>query len=235
MRPQVITSIIDVVGAPDLLDRSLLAQMPELAGPGRGGGAGRRGGGLTPRVPGQLLDAAAVALRDQAAVASSTVPRMVGPTKWVEAGAAVLGLGPEAFLNAYLDSQARAGEMAIDASLIGGRSRTCSTARDFWAEHGHEGGHPYVGPVGFEGTAKQLLADLNDFTQARPFIHGRGGRGRRRRWAAPCGGSRRLCASSATGSRSVTPAGARTSGSIITIDTAHSFERRSAGRKPRTP
>ena len=118
-RPQIITAIVDVVAAPDLLDRSLLAAMPELAGYRAeeelleaGGGANaararpasRCGGGRAPRPEGGQ---------------AHTTPRMVGPTRWIEAGAEVLGLEPGAFLEAYLDSQARAAEMALEASLIG--------------------------------------------------------------------------------------------------------------------
>jgi hypothetical protein len=44
---------------------------------------------------------------------------MVGPTRWIEAAAEVLGLKRDQFLNAYLGSQERAGKMALEASLIG--------------------------------------------------------------------------------------------------------------------
>ena len=60
----------------------------------------------------------------------STISRMVGPTRWVEAGAKVLGLEPEQFLHAYLDSQERAGEMALEASLVGGPLRDMLDQRD---------------------------------------------------------------------------------------------------------
>jgi hypothetical protein len=109
-RPQVITAITDVVGAPDLLDRALLAQQPERERDPMEDelllGAVEE---LAPRILGQLLDGAAAALRDQRKIKLSTAPRMVGPTKWIEAAAAELGLGPGEFLDAYLESQSRAG------------------------------------------------------------------------------------------------------------------------------
>ena len=172
-RPQVITSIVDVAAAPDLLDRSLLAQMSELEGFQAEEELLAAVADLAPRILGQLLDAAAVALRDQRKVKLSTIPRMVGPTRWVEAGAKVLGLDPEQFLCAYLDSQERAGEMALEASLIGGPLRDMLDHRDGLALLAARERRAYGGPLGFKGTAKQLLSELNEFTQAKP-IHGRG-------------------------------------------------------------
>ena len=105
----------------------------------------------------------------------STISRMVGSTRWVEAGAKVLGLEPEQFLHAYLDSQERAGEMALEASLVGGPLRDMLDQRDALANLAamERRGYGYAGPLGFKGTAKQLLGELNEFTQAKP-IHGRG-------------------------------------------------------------
>ena len=123
----------------------------------------------------QLLDAAVVALRDQKKVKLSVVPRMVGPTRWVEAAAAVLGLEPdEAFLHAYLEFQERAGELALEASLIGGPIRDMLDFRDGLARLAAQEGQTYGGPLGFEGTSKQLLAELNDFMRDKPGAHGRG-------------------------------------------------------------
>ena len=162
-----------MAGAPDLLDRSLLAQMPELKtfAPEDGSACVAE---LAPRILGQLLDAAAVALRDQRKVKLSTVPRMVGPTRWVEAAAEVLGLKPEAFLDAYLDSQERAGELALEASLIGGPLRDMLDYRDSLAALAAREGTTYGGPLGSRGTAKQLLTELNEFMQGKPGAHGRG-------------------------------------------------------------
>ena len=100
---------------------------------------------------------------------------MVGPTRWIEAGAVVLGLAPEAFLDAYLDSQARAGEMAIESSLVGAPLRDMlDAAGRVRRSSADEGVQPYVGPVGFEGTAEQLLDELNEFMTGRPYTRGRG-------------------------------------------------------------
>jgi len=149
-RPQIITSIVDVATAPDLLDRSFLIMLPDIDGEQRRGEAELKGevAALAPRVLGQLLDAAAVALRDQASIELSEVPRMVDVARWVEAGAAVLGLAPEQFLDGYLESAERAGEMALEASLIGGPVRDLlGLAKDGT----------------FRGEAQELLRALNDF------------------------------------------------------------------------
>ena len=157
-RPQVITAIDDVVAAPDLLDRSLLAQQPELDGdPADETELMDAVDALAPRVLGQLLDAAAVALNRQKAVKLRTVPRMVGPTKWIEAAAEVLGLAPGQFLEAYLDSQARAGELALESSLIGVALVDMLHGRDAMAALAEQLGKYNPEPVGFEGTAKDLL------------------------------------------------------------------------------
>jgi hypothetical protein len=167
-RPQIITAIDDVVAAPDLLDRSLLAHQPEL-----GGDSAdeiellAQVDELAPRLLGQLLDAAAVALGRQRTVKLHTVPRMVGPTKWIEAAAEVLGLAPGQFLDAYLDSQARAGRIALESSLIGMALCDMLAGRDALAALAEREGRYYVGPLGFEGTAKELLRDLNDFMQGK--------------------------------------------------------------------
>jgi hypothetical protein len=93
---------------------------------------------------------------------------MVGPTCWIEAGAAVLGLKEEQFLAAYLDSQGQAGHMALDASLIGGPLCDMLAARDQLAELPTKDpkAEPYVGPVGFNGIAKQLLGELTEFMRS---------------------------------------------------------------------
>jgi hypothetical protein len=168
VRPQVITAIVDVVAAPDLLDRSLLAQQPERDGdPAPEEELLTVAAELTPRVLGQLLDAAAVALRCQKKVKLHTTPRMVGPTRWVEAAAEVLGLKPGAFLDAYLDSQERAGEMALEASLIGAPLVDMLAGRDALARLAEKEGRWYESP-GFRGTAKDLLGQLDEYIRGRP-------------------------------------------------------------------
>ena len=98
-----------------------------------------------PAVLGQLLDAAAVALRKYRTRRSAAPTPHGGPTRWIEAAAEVLGLAPGQFLDAYRASRARAGELALESSIVGthleaflalrkvaGRRRGCrrgSTAR----------------------------------------------------------------------------------------------------------
>jgi hypothetical protein len=167
-RPQAITSIVDVAGAPDLLDRSLLAPMPEVDAHADEEELLAAAAALAPRVLGQLLDAAVIAFNRQKAVKLHTVPRMVGPTKWVEAAAEVLGLAPGQFLDTYLDSQSHAGEMALESSLIGMPLVDMLAARAAWAALAEREGNYYAGPVGFEGTAKELLKDLSEYQRDKP-------------------------------------------------------------------
>jgi hypothetical protein len=85
-------------------------------------------------------------------------------------GTEVLGLEPEAFLAAYLDSQEHAGAMALDSNIVGMPLVNMLDGRDTLARLSAEGvlEPPYVGPVGFEGTAKDLLRQLNEFMQGKP-------------------------------------------------------------------
>jgi hypothetical protein len=149
-RPQIITSIADVAASADLLDRSFLIELPGLDGDRRRGEIEVMSEvtALVPRLLGQLLDAAVVALRGQAAVELSEMPRMVDVARWVEAGAGVLGHAPEQFLDSYLESAERAGEMALEASLLGGPIRDLLNLVDDGV---------------FCGEAGLLLRSLNDF------------------------------------------------------------------------
>ena len=102
-RPQLITAIVDVMAAPDLLDRGLLMQQPELDDDRRIGEEDmdeiiER---AAPAMLGQMLDAAVVALHKRRTVQLPTLPRMAEPTRWIEAAAEVLGLAPLQFFNAY--------------------------------------------------------------------------------------------------------------------------------------
>jgi hypothetical protein len=182
-RPQIITAIIDVVGAPDLLDRSLLAALPEIEVFRPEGELYAAADELAPRVLGQLLDGAAVALHGQKTVELSVVPRMVEPTRWIEAAAEALGLEPEAFLSAYLDSQERAGEMALEASLIGShlqsmfalRAAGIAAAKAAAEKEGKPyDDKPWVEEVGFVGTSKALLSELDGYMTMLNKHRGRG-------------------------------------------------------------
>ena len=164
----------------------------------------------------------------QKVVKLRTVPRMVGPTKWIEAAAEVLGLAPGQFLEAYLDSQARAGELALESSLIGVALVDMLHGRDAVAALAEQQGKYHSDPVGFEGTAKDLLHDLNEFMRGKPTprpglaadAQGHGQRASAR--------SRRRCASSGTWSPSNGQVATSDRHRNITIDTPLSHARRSA-------
>ena len=102
----------------------------------------------------------------------STVPRMVGPTRWVEAAAEVLasargvprrlprqpGAGGGAGAGGEPDRRAAPGHARLP-----GRSRGAESP----------GGQTYGGTLGAAGTAKQLLTELNEFMQGKPGADGR--------------------------------------------------------------
>jgi hypothetical protein len=129
-RPQIITAIVDVVAAPDLLDRSLVAKLAEIAEIIDDEDLLAASWALAPRILGQLLDAAVLALRDFGKTKLEARVRMVGPTRWIEAGAPALGLAPGTFTRAYLASVEHAHEIALEASVIGGPLRRMLDHRD---------------------------------------------------------------------------------------------------------
>jgi hypothetical protein len=189
-RPQIITAIVDVVAAPDLLDRSLVAKLAEIAEIIDDEDLLAASWALAPRILGQLLDAAVLALRDFGKTKLEARVRMVGPTRWIEAGAPALGLAPGTFTRAYLASVEHAHEIALEASVIGGPLRRMLDHRDASAMLAEKEYGSYAGPLGFEGTAESLLKELTEFISGEPRPYGwptspRGLGGQLRRIAPP--------------------------------------------------
>ena len=232
-RPQIITAIVDVVAAADLLDRSLVAKLPEIADVVDDDELLDATAALAPRVLGQLLDAAVLAVRDFAKTKLATRVRMVGPARWIEAGAPALGLEPGEFITAYLESVSHAHEIALEASVIGGALRRMLDHRDALARLAEKEGKGYAGPLGFEGTADELL-------EAAERVHSAA--------AAPASAGRRRRAGSSGQLRRIAPALRKlgydvvfTRGTdakherIITIDTRISSAARSARAENNRP
>lgn len=119
MRPLLLTGIAPPSSASDLLDRSLLLTLPQLAGERRSerefweAWQAEAGGIL-----GALLAAAATGLRHRNAPLAGPLPRMADFAQWV--GACERGLPWErgAFLAAYGENRAELHEIALEASLV---------------------------------------------------------------------------------------------------------------------
>jgi hypothetical protein len=120
MRPVILTGIEGVVTRPDLLDRTILLEVPCIA-------TGQRKteqelfAAITPALPGilgALLDAVACALKNQAVVTLPVLPRMADFAQWVTAAEPALGWLPGAFLTAYLAGQEETNAVALDSYPI---------------------------------------------------------------------------------------------------------------------
>ena len=102
-----------------------------------------------PRILGALLDAVSAALRHISEVKLDRPPRMADFVKWVTAAKPGLGWNNDAFLSAYRDNRRCVSESAFEADSV------AVAIRDFVAT---------AHPGGWEGTATQLLAEINQRT-----------------------------------------------------------------------
>jgi energy-coupling factor transporter ATP-binding protein EcfA2 len=142
-RPVVLTSIVDVVERPDLLDRAIVVHLADLADQQR-----RTEDELTtafteahPRLLGALLDAVVVGLRDeQQTVLKGGLPRMADFARWVVACEPALPWDAGRFLTAYTSNRACAVQAMLDGDgiaaaivkmLAGCGGTYTGTARDF--------------------------------------------------------------------------------------------------------
>lgn len=120
-RPVVLTSIEDVVTAPDLLDRAVVLHLDEIPAVRR-----RREDDVEralalahPRILGALLDATATGLRRIGEVRLPLLPRMADFCSWITACEPALPWPEGTFMRAYERNQAQANQLALDAAAIG--------------------------------------------------------------------------------------------------------------------
>jgi putative DNA primase/helicase len=102
-----------------------------------------------PRILGALLDAVSAALRHISQVKLDRPPRMADFVKWVTAAKPGLGWDDDTFLSAYRDNRRCVSESAFEVDSV------AVAIRDFVAT---------AHPDGREGTATQLLAEINQRT-----------------------------------------------------------------------
>jgi len=114
-RPIILTGIEDLATRGDLLDRSLLLYLPTISPTQRTPQQvlWSRYEALRPRLLGALLDAVALTLRRLPDVQLQQLPRMADFALWSVAASPVLGIEPEAFLDAYRQNQQATHELAL--------------------------------------------------------------------------------------------------------------------------
>lgn len=117
-RPVLFTSVIDAISRPDLLSRSLIAQLPVRAVEGgkRVTPAELKAGALARRA--KVLGALVAAVRGSKAVEVPATVRMGGPCALAAGAEAALGLPPGSVVAAYLASRAKAQEVEATDPLL---------------------------------------------------------------------------------------------------------------------
>ena len=142
-RPIILTSITEVVGRSDLLDRSLIITMVPLADQHPGDDERPRESEeifwskfemIKPRILGALYDALAAGLRDSGSVKLEETTRMADFAVWACAGLPVLGVTAQEFLTAYKQNRAGANETALEASLIAEYVKALATREGGWED-----------------------------------------------------------------------------------------------------
>jgi DNA polymerase-1 len=143
-RPTLVTSIGDVVTAPDLLDRAVFVQLEPIDDDKRLAEEELMESFLAarPRILGGLLDALSAGLRTLPDVKLTRLPRMADFARFAEACLRGIGVRPGAFLEAYEANRADVNVLALESCLFA----------------------PFLLRPGFkfEGTAATLLARLNE-------------------------------------------------------------------------
>ncbi len=121
-RPVILNGIEEIVTRGDLLDCTIILQLPRIDEATRRPEEDVAAAFLDaqPRVLGALLDAVSTALRNRTQVQLSRLPRMADFAKWVTAAEPALGWQPGAFMQAYEDNRAAANDLALEASPLVG-------------------------------------------------------------------------------------------------------------------
>jgi hypothetical protein len=132
-RPIIINAIGDVVTRSDLLDRSLVLELPRIADQSR-----RTEEEFWadfdvahPRILGGLLDAVAGALARRPSVRLKSPPRMADFATWAVAAEPALGWPDGAFMRAYDGNRSSAHELALEASSVGSPVRALLCTGDW--------------------------------------------------------------------------------------------------------
>ena len=125
--PIVLNGIVEVVIAGDLQDRSVVLTLPRIDSYTSEDDLWNFFDHARPRILGALLDAVAVAMRDEPTVKVDRLPRMADFARWSAAAAPALGWDADKFLAAYAVNRAQANETALDASPLVAPLRQLST------------------------------------------------------------------------------------------------------------
>jgi hypothetical protein len=120
-RPVILNCIDEVVTRSDLLDRTVLLNLPRIDRDRRISEADldRDFDAALPSILGGILTAVSAALRNQGSVNMPELPRMADFAIWATAAESALGLTRGEFMRAYAANRAAGNETALEASPIG--------------------------------------------------------------------------------------------------------------------
>jgi hypothetical protein len=145
MRPVILNGIEELATRSDLLDRSLLVDLPTIPEHRRRSEAEfwREFEPIHPAVFGAMLTAVSKALKNISSVTLDAAPRMADFAIWATAGEMALGLDPGRFMVAYSGNREAGNDLALEASPV------ARAVRDFLAERSR-----------WTGSAGDLLGEL---------------------------------------------------------------------------
>lgn len=146
-RPIILNGINNMVKMPDLLNRSILIELPALSSSQRKTEAQitAQFDHVRPRVLGALYTAIAKAIQDHQSINLPAMPRMADFAVWVTAAEEALGWNQGDFIKAYTENQSTGADVAISAYPLAQAIISLMETRTQW-----------------EGFAQDLLSDLND-------------------------------------------------------------------------
>ena len=119
-RPVILTGIEDIVNRGDLIDRSVIIQLPQISDEMRVADE-EVWQILTrerPRILGALLDAVSCALKKRESIELPCKPRMADFAVWVTAAEEALAWRPGSFLDTYLSNRREASEIGLESSMF---------------------------------------------------------------------------------------------------------------------
>ncbi len=131
-RPVILNGIDDLATRPDLADRCIVLELPQLQRRATEHDLAAAFNSDACAIFAALLDGLRLALRDSSALDIGELPRMADFAKWAAAGVPALGFTADEFLIAYRVNQAGAIAAGLDSSAVGQALRTFMAERPAW-------------------------------------------------------------------------------------------------------
>ena len=149
LRPIILTGIDSLATRSDLLERSILINLPSIPEENRltEDELRTKFEHIKPRVLGAILNAVSQTLKTLPNTNPKQLPRMADFAKWAIASETALGLAPGSFLSVYSDNRATAHETALESSPVAVAIQNLMKERQFWT-----------------GTAAELLTEVENLT-----------------------------------------------------------------------